>query len=127
MCKRFLIAAVAIVLTLIASTLFAQCGCGVPAYTAPAVSYSAYYAPAVTYTAAYEPVAAYYPAPYVANYTPVTTYYTPYTTYSTPYAAYSPAYVVGRPYAAYGASVFGAPRVYVQGEPVRNVVRALTW
>jgi len=121
MCKRFLIAAAAVVLTLSASTLFAQCACGTAAY-APAVAYSAYYAPAVTY---------YSPAPYVSYYAPVTTYYTPYstyytpyTTYYTPYTAYAP--VAPAPYVTYGASMYGTPKVYVRGEPVRNVLRAFT-
>jgi hypothetical protein len=128
------------------SAAFAQCGCNsspvstavAPSYTtsyyapaaadyAPApytsyyaapVSYATYYAPAapVSYATYYAPAA---PAPYVSYYAPAV----PYATY------YSPAPVV-MPYRAYygvpGRSVFGAPRVYVPGEPVRNAVRAVT-
>jgi hypothetical protein len=47
------------------------------------------------------------------------TYYSPVVQPYVSYYAYSP-YVVG-------SSIYGAPRVYVQGEPIRNALRALTW
>jgi hypothetical protein len=48
--------------------------------------------------------------------------YTPYTSYYAPYAAYyAPAYAVA------GTSIYGTPQFYVPGEPVRNVLRAVTW
>ena len=73
----------------------------------------------------------YAPAGDVTYYSPVTsgwpscsagvTYYAP---VAQPYVSYyTPAY---SPYVA-GWSIYGAPRVYVPGQPVRNVFRALTW
>ncbi len=78
-----------------------------------------------TYVSYYTPtVASYAPAAYVTSYAPVT----PYVSYYSPYAvSYAP---VASPYAVYygvaGWSVYGTPKVYVPGEPVRNSVRALT-
>ncbi len=71
------------------------------------------YAPAVTYTSYYAPAATSY-ATYYAGAAPVA--YTSY--YAAPYATYY--------YGVAGTSIYGAPRVYVPGEPVRNTLRALT-
>ncbi len=114
---RVLAVTVVTVLSLCVSPVFGQCCGSVPATYVPAVpAYTTYYAP----TAAY-----YAPAPYVAYYAPpvaYTAYYAPpYATYYGPTVAAYPAY-----YARPGWSVFGAPRVYVAGQPVRNVLRATT-
>jgi hypothetical protein len=114
---RYLAAVAAVGLALSGSAALAQCGCGVaqPGYLAPVPAYTAYYAP---------PVAYYPPAPYVAYYPPPA----PYAAYYPPAVAY-PAPVI-MPYRAYygmpGWSMFGVPRLYVPGEPVRNVLRAVT-
>lgn len=121
MYKRFAVVAVAVVLSLGTSTLLAQCGCG--------------FAPTT-----YSPTIAYYaPAPQVTCYAPATprvTYYAPVAqtqvAYCTPAAqscvtSYAPA---AQPVVAYygvaGVSIYGTPKVYVPGEPVRNVLRAIT-
>ena len=82
--------------------------------------------PAVpAYTTYYAPTAAYYaPAPYVAYYArpwPTRPTSPPYATYYGPTVAAYPAY-----YARPGWSVFVPLRVYVAGQPVRNVLRATT-
>jgi hypothetical protein len=126
MCRQLCFVAVAVALCLVALPAFAQCPCAyygqpayvsaVPAYTAyyPPVA-TAYYPPAVSYATYYAPVAprrvvTYYPAPYTTYYAPAPRYYAP---------VYAPAVVGGR-------SMFGAPRVYVGGQPVRNAVKAVT-
>ena len=137
---RFISLAV-IALILSGSTVFAQCGCSSPpVYEPVAPSYSTYYAPPVadytpvsyvsnyqpaavptTYVSYYAPPAAVAPAPYVAYYaTP-----TPYVTYYSP-----PVAPVVAPYPVYygvpGLSIYGTPQIYVPGQPVRNVLRAIT-
>lgn len=116
-------------------------------YYAPSMPRVAYYAPPAQVGTTY-----YAPAPYVTYYSPATpqvvyyapsaqaatTYYAPaadaYTTYYAPAPAvqpyttyYAPAV---EPYVTYygtlGSSVYGTPKVYVPGEPVRNTLRALT-
>jgi hypothetical protein len=86
MYKRLAVVAVAVVLSLGASPVLAQCGCGsVPTTYSPAASsYTTYYTSTVTY---------YPPASYVTYYTPATpqvAYYAPvaqpYTTYYAPVA-----------------------------------------
>ncbi len=130
---------------LAASTVFAQCGCGATTttYMPVAPTYTAYYAPATvyypaeTYTSCYVPTTTYYaPEVYTSYYTPATTYYAPaaYTSYYTPTTAYYTPYVtyapVATPYVTYygrvGSSVYGTPKVYVRGEPVRNALRTIT-
>jgi hypothetical protein len=114
---RYLAMVAAVGLVLSGSAALAQCGCGVvqPGYVAPVPAYTAYYAPTVAY---------YPPAPYVAYYPPPA----PYVAYYPPAVAYPQPVVL--PYRAYygmpGWSMFGAPRLYVPGEPVRNVLRAVT-
>ena len=127
MCQRFF-ALTVIALVLSASAAFADCGCGsAPVYAPVVSSYSSYYAPSVV---------EYAPAPYVSYYAlpvapvPTVSYYAPaapYVTYYSPYAAYAPAVVSYRVYYGVpGWSIYGTPRVYVPGEPVRNAVRAVT-
>jgi hypothetical protein len=96
------------------------------------VIYYRTYSPVVTYSpivTTYSPVYSY---PGVVTYSapvPVTTYspvveYPPVMTYR-PVIAYSPAVP-----AYYGSAVVGAPYYgpyYVPGQPVRNVLRAITW
>jgi hypothetical protein len=97
-------------------------------YTSYYVPTTTYYAPE-TYTSYYAPTTAYY-APTTAYYPSVyTSYYAPTTAYYSPYVAYAPvagAAVVASPYTRVGASVYGTPKVYVRGEPVRNAWRAIT-
>jgi hypothetical protein len=116
----------------------------VTAYYAPS-SYSTYYAPTTTYSAPttsvsyYMPTTTYYaPQPYVSYYAPTTAYYAPqpyvscyapsvsYYAPTTAYYAPTP-YVTARPYAWVGSSVYGTPKVYVAGQPVRNAIRANSW
>ena len=129
MYQRFILLAV-VALMLNGSTAFAQCGCSSPPVYAPvASSYVSYYAPPVAYysptpyASYYAPPAAYTPVSYVSYYAPAA----PYATYYSPYATYAP---VVAPYRAYygvaGWSVYGTPRVYAPGEPVRNVLMAVT-
>jgi hypothetical protein len=138
MCKRFCFLA-AVVLSLIAAPALAQCGCGggqVAYYAPPAPAYTTYYAPAATYYAPASYVSYYAPAPAYTTYyapAPYATYYAPATPYATyyappvPYATYyaAPAYVA-YPRVAVGPSIYGTPKVYVRGEPVRNALRAVT-
>jgi len=148
MYRRF-IPVVAVALLLSASVAFAQCGCSVPPVYAPAApSYTSDYAPQVTYAApvAYSasytaPVAYAAPAPQVSYYAPPVAY----AAYYAPPVAYSAYYAAPVPYAAYyapavaygpvavpyrvgypGRSMYGAPRIYVPGEPVRNTLKAIT-
>ena len=78
---------------LVASSVLAQCGCGVPQ--------TAYYAP--EYTSYYAPTTAYYAPAYTSYYAPA------YTSYYAPTAAYYPA-----PYRAYYAPAYYAPRYYAR-------------
>ena len=141
MLRRFFVVALAVVLGASASTVLAQCACGSVqlAYASAVPSYTAYYTPTVTYYAPETYVANYTPTSYVSYYpaaTPQVAYYAPvtgpYTAYyapvAQPYAAYYAP--VAQPYVAYygvaGWSMYGTPKVYVPGQPVRNVVRAVT-
>jgi hypothetical protein len=152
--KRIVFLATCAVMGLAALPVFGQCGCGsAPTVYAPvASSETAYYpSPTVTYYApatevayASPPTVAYYPseASTVTYYSPVaqpyTTYYAPpvaqpYVTYYTPPVAqpyatyYAPAApTVVRPYGVVGENIYGAPKVYIRGEPVRNALRAIT-
>lgn len=117
--KQRVVLSVAAGLSLMTSAALAQCGCGTaqPSYAPVAPTYATYYAPTycsrapnVTYNATAAPQRAYY-AP-VAQ--PYTTYYTP---MAQPYAVY---------YGSAGRSIYGTPKIYVPGEPVRNVLRAVT-
>ncbi len=140
MCKQLFLVTTTIGMSFFASTVFAQCGCGAvqTTYAPVAASYSAYYPSTVTYYApaqqvTYAPVA---PVTYYAPVTPQVTYYAPaapsYTTYYAapavqPYATYYAPAV--QPTAVYygvpGRSIYGTPRVYMPGQPVRNVWRAI--
>jgi hypothetical protein len=146
---RSIVIVMFLVFSLTASVVFAQCGCGAATSYVPTTTYyapetytsyyaptTAYYAPE-TYTSYYVPTTTYYApettsyyAPTTAYYAPsvYTSYYTPTTAYYTPYVAYAPVAgaAVVAPYSRVGASVYGTPKVYVRGEPVRNAWRALT-
>jgi hypothetical protein len=128
---RVFAATMVIVSSLWASTVFGQC-CGSVSYMPATPTYAAYYAPAAAYYAPSVSYAAYYPAPYAAYYAPAAAYYAPPVSYAAyyaaPYAAYYAPSVAVYPgyYARPGWSAFGAPRVYVAGQPVRNAVRAVT-
>ncbi len=102
----------------VASSASAQAYVAYPlAVPAPVAGYYATgpvaaYAPVVT-TAYYAPQAVYYPAPapyYVAS--PI----------AMPYYAAAPV-AVAPVYYGYGPAVVVRPKVYVRGEPVRNVLR----
>jgi len=145
MCSRSITIVAFLAFSLTASVVFAQCGCGAatsyapvaPSYTTNYVPTTTYYAPE-TYTSYYAPTTTYYaPETYTSYYAPTTAYYAPsvYTSYYTPTTAYYSPYVtnyapVAGPAGAYygrvGASIYGTPKVYVRGEPVRNTWRALT-
>jgi hypothetical protein len=121
---RVLAVTMVAVLSLCVSPVFGQCCGSVATYMPAAPAYTTYYAPTTAYydsapyVAYYAPPAAYttyYASPYVSYYA------SPYTTYYGPTVAAYPAY-----YARPGWSVFGAPRVYVPGQPVRNALRAVT-
>ena len=114
-----LLAVAVVALILSGSTALAQCGCDAqPVYAPVASGYATYYAPSTAY---------YAPAPYVSYYTPPVSYASYYAP-AAPYATYYAPAVV--PYRAYygvpGWSAFGAPRLYMPGQPVRNVLRAVT-
>jgi hypothetical protein len=132
--KNMIGLAVVVLAVLTCSTAWAQCGCApvavgasyVPeAVATPAPVYAASYPVAVPMYSAYYPVAPAY-----------STYYAPpvYSAYYAPplYSAYYPApMVVARPVympsaAWYGAPYVVRPKVYVYGQPVRNVLRAIT-
>jgi hypothetical protein len=143
MYQRFIAVAVtALVMT--ASSAYAQCGCSASPVYAPVAT--SYYAPPATYETTtpyvsyYSPPVAYTPAPYVTYYAPTVAYTpapapyvsyyapaAPYVTYYSPSVAVAPVVV---PYRVYygvpGWSIYGTPRVYVRGEPVRNTLRAIT-
>lgn len=121
MYSRLVVLSAAIGLILIASTVLAQCGCGStqmtyspvePGCTAngtptpmcrPSASYITCNTPATSHVAYYAPVAQTYPARYVPTTRPYMTNY-----------------------GMAGWSIYGTPKVYVPGEPVRNVLRAIT-
>ncbi len=119
--KNSILAALVAAVIVVASNATAQTYFGyMPAVPAPVAGYYAtgpvaMYAPVVA-TAYYAPPAAYYPAPapyYVAS--PV----------AVPYYAAAPV-AVAPVYYGYGPAVVVRPKVYVRGEPVRNVLRAVT-
>jgi hypothetical protein len=126
--KRVVGLAAVVVAILSVSTAFAQCGCGAvetvytPVYSAPAPQVT-YYAPAASYVSYYAPA-----APATCCYAPATSYVSYYAPVAQPYATYYAPVV--RPYAAYygvvGSSMYGTPKVYVPGKPVRNILRAVT-
>jgi hypothetical protein len=127
MCTRSIAAVAAIGLALSASAVLAQCNCGPveAGYVGSVPSYTTYYAPSVTYYAPVPYVSYYAPAPYVSYRAPVV----PYVAYYSPYVAYRAPLV--RPYAAYdgvgGWGVYGRPRIYVPGVPVRRAVGVVVW
>jgi hypothetical protein len=114
MYARFLAVTTVVVSSLWVSTVFGQC-CGTVSYMPVVPACTAYYAPPAPCTTCYAPYTTCYAAPCT------TCYAAPCATYYTPTVVAYPAY-----YARPGRSVFGAPRVYVAGQPVRNVLRAVT-
>ena len=106
---RVLAVTMVAVLSLSVSPVFGQC-CGsvTTAYVPAAPAYATYYAPTAAYFA---------PVPFVDYYAPPVAY----TTYYGPTVVAYPTH-----YARLGWSVFGTPKVYVAGQPVRNVLRAIT-
>lgn len=104
-----------------------------PPLTAPVVSYAPVVAPSYRPVVTYSPVTpviaaprvvSYYPAaPVVSTYRPVVSTYQPVvSTYRPVVTAYPPAVSYG--YA--GSPVVVRPKVYVPGQPIRNVLRAIT-
>ena len=102
--------AIAAVLALIGSTAMAGWGDRVVVVPGP-VPVVTYYAPTPTYV--------YPPAP-----VPTVTYYSG-PAYSAAAPTYAPS-VVAYPPVYYGRPVVVRPKVYVYGQPVRNVIRAIT-
>ncbi len=104
-----------------------------PSTVAPTVAYyppaTTTYYPAAT-TAYYAPTVAYYPAATTAYYAPRVTYYAaaPTVAYSPVVGSYTTYYgaPVAGPREVVGSSMYGTPKVYVSGEPVRNALRAIT-
>jgi len=120
MYRRFLFVAVVVALAANGSMVVAQCGCGPvqPVYAPAVPSYTTYYAP--------QPyVTNYAPAPHVTYHAPATcaTCYAPATPHVNYHAPAVQPYVVN--YGVAGWTVYGTPRVYVPGEPVLNVLRAV--
>jgi hypothetical protein len=117
--KNLMLAVIVAALIAVASSAKAQMYPGyMPAVPASVAGYYATgpvaaYAPVVT-TAYYAPPAVYYPAPapyYVAS--PIAMPY-----YAAAPVAVAPVY--------YGPAVVVRPKFYIRGEPVRNVLRAVT-
>lgn len=116
MSGRSVLGAIAVMLGLCGSVAFADCGCGPmeTGYAPVEATYSAYYPAPVAYYAPTPGYRTYYAAPVRQ---PYTTYYAP---------APPPTGVYYAPYGVAGRSIFGAPRVYMPWQPVRNVLRAVT-
>lgn len=98
-----------------------------PVVTESVASYSVVGAP-MTSQAAFRPAITYYSAPVATTtyYAPTTTYYVPTTTYYTPtttYYAPTTTYYAAR---VATPSVIVSPKVYVRGQPIRNILRAIT-
>jgi hypothetical protein len=96
-------------LSMIASPVLAQCVCNAAPTSCVSVGprYPNYYIPTVASCPPVSYVSHYPPAPRVAYYAPM----------AQPTVA-----CYGKP----GRSIFGTPKVYVPGEPVRNILRAIT-
>jgi hypothetical protein len=127
--RSFVLACLTAAVVLVASNAMAQAYVTyMPVGPTPVVTYYSPYSPA--------PVASYGPVVSTSYYAPETVYYaapTPYYAAPTPYYVASPVatpYYVASPYVAapayYGPSVIVRPKVYVRGEPVRNLIRAVT-
>ena len=119
MCKWFAILATAVVLGSDASTAFSQCCCGCVSMTdSPVVNWPTASGPVGTFAV---------PAPRVVQYAPAAPYSAMRVTPGARVVAYAPAvHPVVAYYGVAGTSIFGTPKVYVHGEPVRNVLRAIT-
>jgi hypothetical protein len=77
-----------------------------PVNYAPAVNYAPVTVPYAVPTVTYMPVVARYPAP--------------------PYVTYAPPAKTCAPPAPVGPKVWVHPKVYVEGQPIRNLIRAVT-
>ncbi len=115
-----------------AAPSYAPPSCTTPSYAPPSYTVANYPAPAV----AYRPVLTPYVQPAVA-YQPLVVQAArlqPYVAYQRPYAVYSPVVSAGynapfytAPAAApAGPKVWVHPKVYVEGQPIRNLLRAIT-
>ena len=101
-------------------------------YGAPVVTS---YRPVVTYprtvryrvpVATYRPAVVRYRVPATTYRVPVTTYRVPVTTYRVPVTTYRPAVTRYSPVLVPGGTLIVQPKVYVTGQPIRNVLRAMT-
>lgn len=111
-----------------------------PPLTAPVVSYAPVVAPSYPPVVTYSPVTpviaaprvvSYYPAaPVVSTYRPVVSTYQPVvSTYQPVVSTYRPVVTAYSPAVSYGyagSPVVVRPKVYVPGQPIRNVLRAIT-
>ncbi len=121
MFRRFVAIAAAAVMSATTSIALAQCNCGGPvtSYVPDVPSCTTHCAPAVVHYASAPRTTYLAPAaPHVTYYVPVAQ---PYTVSFAPAAQPRVAY-----YGVAGWSLYGTPKVYVPGEPVRNVWRAIT-
>jgi hypothetical protein len=111
---------------------YASPGCAAPTYAPPGYAVANYPAPAV----AYRPVLPAYVQPAVA-YQPLVVQAArlqPYVAYQRPYAVYSPVVSTGYNAPVYpapvaapaGPKVWVHPKVYVEGQPIRNLLKAIT-
>jgi hypothetical protein len=122
-----------------AAPTYAAPGYSTPRYAAPAYPAPAYAAPVVAYRPAapqyVQPVVAYRPA--AVRYVQPAVAYRPVVPYERPYAAYRPVIAASYDapvYTAYsapaavpaGPKVWVHPKVYVQGQPIRNFLTAIT-
>jgi hypothetical protein len=91
---------------------------------APAASYAPTAVSAFAQPVVCTPVAARYPAQAYVKYTPVAARYP-----ARPYVAYAPVadnYLAAAAAAHPGKTVWVHPKVYVEGQPIRNLLRAIT-
>jgi hypothetical protein len=118
--KSFVMVLSLAVVLVVSSTVLAH---GYVAYLPVApVPVTAYYAPVPTVAYAQVPAITYAPVATTAYYAPAPYYVAP--PVVTPYYVASPVAVPVAP--VYGRPVVVHPKVYVPGQPVRNVVRAVT-
>jgi hypothetical protein len=118
-----------------ATSYYAPPSYAATSYAVPSYTVNRYAAPAV----AYRPVVTEYLPPAVA-YRPMAQYvqpavaYQPVVAYRQPYAVYRPVVVAGYNAPVYttpaavpaGPRVIVRPKVYVEGQPIRNLIKAIT-
>ncbi len=96
-----------------------------PVYNAPVAGYQANYGYRTNYGVVVQrPVVGYRP-PVAVMPAPVVTYYAPPMAVATPTPYYVARPVVAAPMYV-GQSIYLSPKVYVQGQPIRNLIRAVT-